>query len=261
MASNIKKVFKKDNNILIGMIHLGPMLSMKGFTSIDDLVKKALADLKALEAAGFDAVLVENDNDKPHTEFANPAQIACLTKVTAEIVKAAKIPVGVQMMLNDWESSFAIAKASGAVFTRLDVFVDNVTCKWCDINPNPKKIISYKNKIYPELVLLTDIQVKYKKMVKPRPLTTSAALAIKNGSDALVITGDATGKETPIDFIKQVKNKFPNFPVLVGAGINELNIVSQLSIANGAIVGSSLKTNNAVDVKKAKVIVEKLQKR
>ena len=129
----VKKIFGKEKNILIGMIHLPSLLSMEGFSGIEKMVKNAIADLKNLEAAGFDAVLVENDNDKPHTEFANAAQIANLTVVAREVCKQAKIPVGVQMMLNDWEASFSIAKAVGAKFTRLDVFVDDVTCEWCKI--------------------------------------------------------------------------------------------------------------------------------
>jgi membrane complex biogenesis BtpA family protein len=257
--TNLKKIFRKEKNILIGMIHLPPLLSIDGFSGMDKLIKKALADLENLEKAGFDAVLVENDDDKPHTEFANEAQIASLTVVAQEVCKNAKIPVGVQMMLNDWKSSFSIAKAVGAQFTRLDVFVDHVTCEWCEINPSPKEIIKFKNKIYPELFLLTDIQVKYKKMVKERPLGRSAQLAVDNHSDGLVITGEATGVETPLARIKEVRKTLPKFPIFVGAGINENNIIEQLSVANGAIVGSSIKKGDKIDLVKAKRLVSRVK--
>lgn len=214
-------------------------------------IVKALSDLSALEKAGFDGALIENDNDKPHTEFANNAQIASFSLIANEVCKHAKIPIGVQMMLNDWRASFAIAKAVGAKFTRLDVFVDHVNCKWGEIKPALTKIIAYKNKIYPELLLLTDIQVKYKTMIKPRPLTTSAALAIQKGSDGLIITGEATGVETPIEKIKKVRKRFPHFPIFVGAGVNEKNIREQFSVANGAIVGTSIKKGDKIDLHKA----------
>lgn len=255
----LKSIFKKEKNILIGMIHLPPLLSIKGFSSMEEIIKKALADLDKLERAGFDAVLVENDNDQPHTEFANEAQIASLSIIAREVCKKAKIPVGVQMMLNDWKSSFAIAKATGAVFTRLDVFVDDVTCQWCEIHPNPKEIMAYKNNMYPELLVLTDIQVKYKTMIKPRLLTSSAKLAIDKGSDGLIITGEATGVETPLLRIKEVRKKFRKFPIFVGAGVSEFNIKEQLSFANGAIVGSSIKTGNNIDLEKAKKLASILR--
>lgn len=115
----------------------------------------------------------------------------------------------------------------------------------------PAEIIAYKKKIYPELLLLTDIQVKHKIMIKPRPLAASAALAIEEGSDGLVITGRTTGAETPIEKIKEVKKNFPDFPIFVGAGVNEKNIREQFSVANGAIVGTSIKKGDGIDLRKA----------
>lgn len=251
MKPDIKKLFGKETTILIGMIHLPPLLSIEGFPGMKKIITGALADLSALEKAGFDGALIENDNDKPHTEFANEAQIASFSVVANEVCRIAKIPIGVQMMLNDWRTSFAIAKAVGAKFTRLDVFVDHVSSKWGEINPVPEEIISNKNTIYPELLLLTDIQVKYKTMLKPRPLAVSARLAIKHGSDGLVITGQATGVETPIEKIREVREKFPQFPIFVGAGVNEKNIREQFSVANGAIIGSSIKEGERIDLQKA----------
>lgn len=220
------------------------------------IIEGALADLSALEKAGFDGALIENDNDKPHTEFANEAQIASFTVIANEVCRKASIPIGVQMVLNDWRASFAIARVVGAKFTRLDVFVDHVNSKWGEINPVPTEIIAHKNEICPGLLLLTDIQVKYKTMIKPRPLTTSAALAIQHGSDGLVITGQATGVETPIEKIREVREEFPQFPIFVGAGVNDKNIREQFSVANGAIVGSSIKTSDRIDLKKAVSLVK-----
>ncbi len=251
MKPSINEVFGKENQILIGMIHLPPLLSIEGFSGMGKMIEGALADLSALEKAGFDGALIENDNDKPHTEFANEAQIASFSVVANEVCRVAKIPIGVQMMLNDWKTSFAIAKAVGAKFTRLDVFVDHVSSKWGEINPVPEEIFSHKNAIYPELLLLTDIQVKYKTMLTPRPLAVSAELVINSGSDGLVITGQATGVETPIEKIREVRKAFPQFPIFVGAGVNEGNIREQFSVANGAIIGSSIKEGERIDLIKA----------
>lgn len=241
------------------MIHLPPLLSIKGFLGMKKIIIKALLDLSVLEKAGFDGALIENDNDKPHTEFANEAQIASFSIIANEICKNANISIGVQMMLNDWRASFAIAKAVGAKFTRLDVFVDHVNSKWGEIKPAPTKIITYKNHIYPELLLLTDIQVKYKTMIKSRPLATSAALAIYHGANGLIITSEATGVETPIEKLRGIREKFPQFPIFVGAGVSEKNIREQLSIANGAIVGTSIKSGEKVDWQKATRLKKKIR--
>lgn len=251
-------VFKKKKNILIGMIHLPPLLSLRGFEGIKKTTEKALRDLSVLESAGFDGALIENENDKPHTEFANQAQIASFTVVAHTVCARAKIPVGVQMMLNDWKSSFSIAKVVGAKFTRLDVFVDDVTSRWGALHPNPREIIQYKNQIFPELLLLTDIQVKHKTMITYRPLAASARQALAHGSDGLIITGKATGVETPITKIREIRAAFPHASIFVGAGIRKENICEQLSVANGAIVGTSIKTGGKIDPKKAKILRQTL---
>lgn len=247
----INTIFGRNRNILIGMIHLPSLLSAPNSLGMAAIIRRATDDLTALEQAGFDGALIENDNDKPHTEFANETQIANMTTVAQAICQQAKIPIGVQVMLNDWRASIAIAKVTGAQFTRLDVFVDHVTSEWGEINPIPSQIAAYKERLNPELLLLTDIQVKYKTMVTPRPLVHSAALAIENSSNGLVITGNATGEETPLAKILEVRDAFPEFPLFVGAGIDENNIHQQLSIANGAIIGTSIKKDGQIDVRKA----------
>lgn len=251
MKPTLKTTFGKNHNILIGVIHLPPLLSLEGSPGMKTLIQKALHDLKALESAGFDGALLENEHDKPHTEFANPAQIASFTAIASEVQKKARIPIGIQMMLNDWRSSFAIAAAVGANFTRLDVFVDDVTCDWGPIHPDPEAIMKEKQSIAPNTLLMTDIQVKYKTLVTPRPLTTSAKLAIDHGSDVLVITGDATGKETPKNSLEDVREMFPEVPMFVGAGIHQENIEEQLNIANGCIVGTSIKQGDLIHSEKA----------
>lgn len=259
-TEKIQNVFGKTDGILIGMIHLPPLKSLQGYPGDQLVIEKALADLRALEAAGFDGALLENENDKPHTEFANTEQIECITAVAKAVRGGARIPFGVQLLLNDWKASFDVARETRASFTRLDVFVDHVACEWGEIDPDPAEIIAYKNRACPALLLFTDIQVKYKTMVHPRPLSASAELAIRYGSDGLIVTGAATGAETPLEKIKEIRNAFPDAFMLIGAGVDKTNIKSQLALANGAIIGTSVKTGEYVDVSKARALKTELTK-
>lgn len=73
--------------------------------------------------------------------------------------------------------------------------------------------------------------------------------------DAIVTTGSGTGVETPLEKLKLYREKINIFekgcPLIVGAGINVDNAYEQLMIADGAIVGTSLKqggvTSNDID--------------
>lgn len=251
-------MFKFKNKFLIGMIHLPPLFGMEGFPGIDYCIDKAKKDLENLEKAGFDGALIENDNDNtPHTEFVSSAQVASMAIISWELSKIAKIPLGVQLLLNDWKASFEICKLINAKFTRLDVFVDDTTCRWCDIIPNTEEIVKYKETICPELALFTDIQVKYKTLLNPnKTLKQSAEEAIKYKTNAIIITGSATGVETPIEKVKEIKTLFPEETILIGAGLNKYNILEQLKYADGAIVGTSIKNGDFVDYAKAKELVD-----
>ena len=104
---------------IIGVIHLPPLPGYENNPGIDAIVEKALSDLRALESGPVDAVLVENENDKPHRVAATPLTTAAMTRVTRELVNAAQsCCVGVEILLNDPEASLAVALTAGASFIR-----------------------------------------------------------------------------------------------------------------------------------------------
>ena len=83
------------------------------------------------------------------------------------------------------------------------------------------------------------------------------------GADALIVTGAATGAATPLDAVAEVK-QVVNLPVLVGSGTNSDTVDQVLKIADGAIVGSSLKeggnAKNKVSYEATKAFMEKARK-
>lgn len=90
-------------------------------------------------------------------------------------------------------------------------------------------------------MVLADIQVKHTNMLLPHvTIEKSAKNAVDCGADAVIVTGSAIGETTPIEMIERVK-KVVKVPVVAGSGVNAQNIDAQLSIADGAIIGSSLK--------------------
>jgi hypothetical protein len=72
------------------------------------------------------------------------------------------------------------------------------------------------------------------------PIEESAAVAESCGADAVIVTGAQTGRETPLETVRRVKQAV-RCPVIIGSGVKSSNIKEQLAVADGAIVGSSLK--------------------
>jgi membrane complex biogenesis BtpA family protein len=232
---------------IIGMIALPPSPGYPASPGVDALVAAALADLAALEAGGAHAVLVENDFDQPHTLTVGPEVVAALTRVVAEVVRQARIPVGVQALLNDWRASLAIAAAGGARFVRLDFFVDRVRIPAGVIEPEPAAVLAYRKAIGAQHVaLLTDIQVKYSTPAAgPKPLERSAAEARAAGADAIVVTGAATGSEPSVADLLAARAGAGSLPILIGSGLTPENCPRLFPHCDGAIVGTALRSGPA----------------
>jgi membrane complex biogenesis BtpA family protein len=224
------------------MIALPPLPGYPAFTTIEALVEVALADLAALEEGGVDGVLVENDFDQPHTLLAGAEIVAAMTRVTREVVSRAGVPVGIEVLLNDWRASLAVAAAAGARFVRLDFFVDRVRSKLGVIEPEPAAVLAYRKKIRAESVLiLSDLQVKYSTMADgPKPLEQSAKEAAAAGADAVIVTGTETGiGPAAADLLAA---RAGGLPVLIGSGLSPANAAELGPLADGYIVGTSLRS-------------------
>ena len=226
---------------LIGMIALPPSPGYPSFTTIGAMIDTALADLDALERGGVDGVLVENDFDQPHRLITGPEVVAAMTRVTREVVARSRVPVGIEVLLNDWRGSLAVASAAGAEFVRLDFFVDRVQSKLGPIEPEPAAVVEYRRTIRAEGVLLfTDLQVKYSTPLGgPKPIEQSAREAAAAGADAVIVTGEETGKGPSRADLEAARAG--GVPVLIGSGLTADTAAALAPLADGFIVGTSLR--------------------
>lgn len=258
-------MFKK-NKFIIGMIHLEALPPYPKSKGTDYLIEKALQDLKRLQEGGVDGVIIENEWDHPHTLTVGKMQTATLTLIANEVVRNSEIPVGLSVLLNDWEVAFSVAKITDCDFVRLDVFVDHAHDEhWnVKITEDPKKIGGFRQQISADNIwLLADIQVKYKKMLSNKSKIQSAMEAVENGADMVIVTGQGNMRGPNLEELDQVKNAIGKTPLVIGNGIGEDNLVSYLPHGDGFIVGYSFKKINdgpeiggeEIDIEKVKRIV------
>ena len=242
------------------MIHLPPTLSYEGWPGLMDFINKAKKDLRSLEAGGIDAVLIENDGDSPCQVKGTADVVAPMTIVAHELAKIAKVPLGIEVLLNDPKASLAIAKTCGLKFIRTDYFVDRMTRpNYGEFEIDPKGLMKYKKLIEADNIkIYSDIQVKYATMVdKNKTIWASVKEAIKEGADGVVISGNITGVEPEVKDIYKAKQAAQNkVPILIGSGFSVTNARKLMKHADGAIVGSSVKTNGAIDTKKVSELAE-----
>jgi membrane complex biogenesis BtpA family protein len=245
---------------VIGMIHLPPLPDYEGSPGIDGIIKSALADLAILEQYGIDGALIENEYDRPHRIKAAPATIDAMTRITREVVNAAKNTIiGVEILLNDPIASLDVAKASSAKFIRTDYFVDPMSRPgYGEFEINPDAVLAHRREIEADdILIIADIQVKYATMLIDRSMAESAALAEHHGADAVVVSGCETGDAPVTADLTAAKNGC-NIPVIIGSGTDASNASELLEYCDGTIVGTALMKDKIVNAERVAKLLSAL---
>jgi len=240
--NKLKEIFKKEKGVVIGAIHFPPLLGYQDFPGFDTAIKNTLEDLQSFESGGVDGVIVENNYDTPHKVEVGPEIVASMTYLTEKIKSVAKVPIGISVLWNDYKTALSIAKVLKLQFIRLPVFVDIVKTNYGTVEGNPEEVLVFRKHIGAEdVAIFTDIHVKHSQIISKHSVIESVNLAIEQGADALIVTGNWTGDAPNIDELKKIREKIQNFPILCGSGVNAENIKTLFKYANGAIVSTSLK--------------------
>jgi membrane complex biogenesis BtpA family protein len=254
----------RERKAIVGVIHLPPLPGYPASPGIEKVIEKALRDLEALEAGPVDGVLVENEEDRPHRVEAAKETVAAMTRVARELVlKARRAVIGVEILLNDPEASLAAASMSGASFIRTDYFVDPMARPehGGPMRIDPEGLLRYRRSLGADSVLIfADVQVKYAQMLVERSLSESARLAREAGADAVVVTGTRTGEPPSVREIEAARQGAGEIPVLVGSGLSSSNAAALLRVANGAIVGTSLKRDDGIDREKVRELLREVRR-
>jgi membrane complex biogenesis BtpA family protein len=236
------------------MVHLLPLPgSPRWGGSLDAVVERAVGDARALVTGGFHACLVENYGDAPFSPGrVDPATIAAMGVVVAEVRRAVPAPIGVNVLKNDAMAALAVAAATGAAFVRVNVHVGAVVADQGLLQGDAYTTLRYRRLLGTDTRLFVDVGGKHAVPLAPVELEQVARDAAERAlADALVVSGPATGAATDPGDVKRVRAAVPDRPLLVGSGVTPETIGSLLGLADGVIVGTWVKregrTTNPVD--------------
>lgn len=109
-------------------------------------LKNALHDARAFEQGGADGLIFENNYDIPHHPFVGAETVAAMTFLGEKIKRASALPVGVNLLWNDYKAGLSIAKTLGLSFVRIPVFVDTVKTDCGTITGEARKVIYFRKK-------------------------------------------------------------------------------------------------------------------
>jgi len=251
---------------VIAMVHLGALPGAPLYDAaagLDGLVEGARADLRALQAAGFDAVMFGNENDRPYEFDVDRASTATMAYVIGRLRDEIRVPFGVNVL---WDpmSTVALAAATGAAFVR-EIFTGTYASDMGPWTPDAGKALRYRERLgCRDCLVLDNVSAEFAFSLDQRSLPDRARSAVFSSiPDAVLVSGQITGEAATMADLEAVKAVLPDVPVLANTGVKHETVAEVLRIADGCIVGSALKVDGdtwkVVDPERARDFMDRVR--
>ena len=249
---------------VIGMVHLGALPGTPLYDAgagLAGLLAGARKDLAALQAAGFDAVMFGNENDRPYEFKVDVASTATMAAVIGALRSEIRVPFGVNVL---WDpmSTVALAAAVGAAFVR-EIFTGTYASDMGPWTPNAGEAMRYRGRLgRGDLAMLFNVSAEFADSLDKRSLPDRARSAVFSSiPDAVLVSGAITGEAAAMSDMAAVKKVLPMTPVLANTGVKHDTVGDILRLVDGCVVGSALKydghTWNAVDPERAQDFMDR----
>jgi membrane complex biogenesis BtpA family protein len=247
---------------LIAMAHLPALPGTPLYDAaagVEGIVDRVRSDVELLVSAGFDAVMFCNENDRPYELHAGPESAAVMARVVTEC-RPAGIPFGVDFLW-DPRIALAVAVATGASFLRevtSGVWESDMGL-W---NTDAASILRERRRLDSDVAILMNIAPEFASPIGTRTFPQIArSTVVSSLADAILVSGPMAGAGPSVDLLREVREIVPaDVPVILNTGARAETIGAMLELADGCIVGSSLKVDgytwNSVDADRANRFVD-----
>lgn len=243
---------------IIAMCHLRALPGDPGYDAakgLDFVMEKARADLHALQAGGVDAVMFSNEYSTPYLLQVEPITHVTMARIIGELLREIQVPYGVNVLW-DPKATVELAVAVGAAFVR-EIFSGVYASDFGLWNTNSGEVVRLRHRLGGEKIrLFYNIVPEAAVYLGDRTLAAIARSTEFNAQpDALCVSGLIAGAETDAAALRTVKEAVQNTPVFANTGLRATNVAAQLALADGAIVGTTFKTDGYIwsDVDQSRV--------
>ena len=262
----MKSLFHTHHKVLIGVVHLQPLLGSPCWRGdLETVIDFAVNDARAYERGGAHALFIENFGDVPFTKgCVAPETIAAMAAAGRAVRAAVKLPIGFNVLRNDARAALALCAVCGGEFIRVNVHTGAMLTDQGLIEGNAYETLRYRQRICPSTQIFADVHVKHAVPLGNSTIEDAARDTVERGMvNALIVSGAGTGLEANLADVERVRRTCPAAKVLLGSGVRLENVRDFLPVADGFIVGSSLKLNgrlsNPVDARRVAALAKTLR--
>lgn len=253
----LRRIFGSDKPV-IAMVHIPALPGTPRYDSsggMGALVESAREDISALQEAGVDAIMFGNENDRPYQLEVDVASTAGMAYVIGRLRDDIRVPFGVDVLW-DPTSTVGLAAATGAVFAR-EIFTGVYGSDMGLWQRGAAAALRYRRQVArDDLFLLFNVTAEFASPLDGRSVAQRAKSAVFSSlADAILVSGPMTGQAAPLEHLESVKKEVRDVPILANTGVNHENVADILGLADGCVVGTSLKVDgdtwNPVDAERA----------
>ena len=248
----------------IAMAHFGPLPGAPLFDArdggVDALLDALRRDVDALLDGGVDGILFCNEADRPYALHADFSSVATMTRIIAEL-RPRDRPFGVDFLW-DPEAALCMAAATGASFMREVVtgVYESDMGLW---QPDAAALYRRRRSIGADRVkIFANGTPEFASPLGTRTAAQRARSAVVSTMvDAILVAGPRAGAAPALTDVRAVADEIGGeVPVLLNTGARAETIGEFLHVADGVIVGSSLKidgyTWNPVDPPRVRAFMD-----
>jgi membrane complex biogenesis BtpA family protein len=231
---------------IIAMAHIPALPGTPRYdapSGLEGMLEKVRIDVRHLVEGGVDAIMFCNEDDRPYTFNATPAQVAAMARLVTEL-RPTEIPFGVDFL---WDpiAALSIAAVTGAYFIRevLTGVYESDMGLW---QPDARQVLSLRRELgVDHIAIFFNIAPEFCSPLGARTIAQRARSAVTSSTpDALLVSGLMAGVEPDISIIEDARLAAgDDVPVLLNTGAKPGNIAEFLKYADGVIVGTSLKVD------------------
>ena len=228
----------------IGVVHLQALPGAPRYAGdLEAVIDAAVADAVAYEKGGADALIIENFGDVPFTRASVPAvTIAAMSAAGRAAVAAVNLPIGFNVLRNDGSAALGLCAACNGRFARVNVLTGAAVTDQGLVEGDAFSLLREREALCPGVKIFADVHVKHAAPLGVSEIGQAAQDTLERGlADGLIISGVGTGSAVNLGEAERVREACPEAMLLIGSGATTQNAAELLQLADGLIVGSSLK--------------------
>lgn len=260
----MRECFKKQFPVVLSMIQPEPLPGSYRHSGlgIGEIMDRAVREAQMVMDNGFDGFILQNMNDMPVKQTANPESIAYMTVIGEQIRR--EFPEAVLGVLVNWDgvAALAVADAIRADFVRVEHLFTGVEVTSAGLLEGQCcEIAAWRKRVGSRILVYADVYESHGVPLGAKSVEDAAWESVHEAfADGLFLSGKSAADS--ITMIKKARSRV-EVPIFLGGGATGENVCELLQYYDGVSVATWVKggdMKNPIDPERAKIFMSEVER-